>query len=272
MLKLGDTTVSSRLFTGSGLFPSPEVMREAVVASGSEVLTVSLRRQSAGSNAGDAFFDLIKQTGAHILPNTAGCHTVKEAVTTAQMAREVFGTNWVKLEVIGDDYTLQPDTTRTVEAARILVSEGFEVFPYTTEDLIVALRLVEAGCKIVMPWASPIGSGQGLLNVFALETLRKRLPDTTLVVDAGIGKPSDAAFAMELGFDAVLVNSAIALATEPVAMGKAFRGAVEAGRTAFEAGLMEKRDFASPSTPVLGTPFWAQESESTKNGKDGGPS
>lgn len=259
MLHLGDKTVTSRLFTGSGLFSSPEVMREAVVASESEVLTVSLRRQSATSNAGDAFFELIKSTGAHILPNTAGCHTVREAVATAHMAREVFQTNWVKLEVIGDEYTLQPDTAKTVEAARTLIADGFEVFPYTTEDLVAAKQLVDAGCKIVMPWGSPIGSGQGLANPNALRTIRARLPDTILVVDAGIGRPSDAALALEMGYDAVLVNSAIALATDPVAMGRAFRDAVNAGRTAFESGIMEQRDFASPSTPTIGTPFWQQE-------------
>lgn len=260
MLSIAGQSIKSRLFTGSGLFPSPQTMQEAVVAAASQVLTVSLRRQSAGSDAGDAFFELIRETGAHILPNTAGCHTVAEAVTTAHMAREVFDTNWIKLEVIGDEYTLQPDTAELVEAARILVQDGFEVFPYTTEDLIVAQRLIEVGCKIVMPWASPIGSGQGLLNPFALELLRERLPDTLLVVDAGIGRPSDAARAMELGYDAVLVNSAIALASEPVKMGEAFRDAVRAGRTAYEAGIMEKRNLASPSTPTMGTPFWQNES------------
>ena len=253
---IADVQLRSRLFTGSGLFPSPQRMRDAVLASGSEVLTVSVRRQAAGNDTGDAFFELVRSTGAHILPNTAGCRSAGEAVTTARMAREIFGTHWVKLEVIGDDYTLQPDTAQTVEAARTLVADGFEVFPYTTEDLIVAQRLVEAGCRVVMPWGSPIGSGQGLLNPFALETLRARLPDTILVVDAGIGRPSDAARAMELGYDAVLVNSAIALASEPEAMAAAFRDAVVAGRAAWEAGIMEKRDLAAPSTPVVGTPFW----------------
>jgi thiazole synthase len=193
-----------------------------------------------------------------VLPNTAGCRTVQEAVTTARMARELFGTNWIKLEVIGDDYTLQPDTAALVEAAGILAAEGFEVLPYTTEDLIVAQRLVEAGCRVVMPWGSYIGSGQGLVNRFGLKTLRSRLPDAVLVVDAGLGKPSEAAQAMEMGFDAVLVNSGIALARDPVGMARAFADAVRAGRSAFEAGLMSPRDMASPSTPTLGTPFWHQ--------------
>ncbi len=253
---LADITLSSRLFTGSALFDSPDVMQQAIRASGSQVVTVSLRRQRPDDQAGRRFWELIRGLDVHVLPNTAGCRSVKEAVTTAHMARDVFDTHWVKLEVIGDDYTLQPDTAGLIEAARLLVRDGFEVFPYTTEDLIVAHRLVEAGCRIVMPWASPIGSGQGILNRYALETMRKRLPDITLVVDAGIGKPSDAAIALELGYDAVLVNSAIALARDPVTMATAFRHAVEAGRAGYEAGTMSPRDMASPSTPTLGTPFW----------------
>jgi thiazole synthase len=177
-------------------------------------------------------------------------------VTTAELARELFGTPWIKLEVIGDDETLQPDVVALVEAAGILQRDGFEVFPYTTEDLSVANRLVDAGCRVVMPWASPIGSGQGITNRNALETLRARLPDVTLIVDAGLGAPSHAAEAMELGYDGVLLNTAIAKANDPVGMARAFALAVEAGRTGYEAGLMPPRDFASPSTPVVGTPFW----------------
>ncbi len=175
------------------------------------------------------------------------------------MARELFGTNWIKLEVIGDDYTLQPDTNALVEAAGILVREGFDVLPYTTEDLIVAQRLVEAGCRVVMPWGSYIGSGRGLVNEFGLRTMRERLPGATLIVDAGLGKPSEAARALEMGFDAVLVNSAIALARDPVGMARAFARAVEAGRDGYESGLMPTREFAAPSTPTLGTPFWHAE-------------
>ena len=256
MWTLGDQQLYNRLLMGTALFPSPDVMAEAIRASATEVVTVALRRQVPGDRAGEGFWELIRQLDVRVLPNTAGCHTVEEAVTTAQMARELFATHWIKLEVIGDDYTLQPDPVALVEAARVLNREGFEVFPYTTEDLIVAQRLVEAGCHIVMPWASPIGSGRGVMNPYLLKTLRARLPDTTLIVDAGIGRPSDAAHVMELGFDGVLINSAIALADDPVEMGMAFRTAVQAGRKGFEAGIMEPRETASPSTPVVGTPFW----------------
>jgi thiazole synthase len=191
-----------------------------------------------------------------VLPNTAGCKSVREAVTTAKLARELFNTSWIKLEVIADDETLQPDVVGLVEAANILIKDGFEVFPYCTEDLSVATKLVEAGCKVVMPWASPIGSARGIVNRDSLKLLRARLPDITLVVDAGIGAPSHAAQALELGFDAVLLNTAVAKAEHPVAMANAFRLAIEAGRTGCLAGLMDARDFASPSTPVVGTPFW----------------
>jgi thiazole synthase len=255
-LVLAGKTLASRLFIGSALYPNPEVMVAAIRASGAAVVTVALRRQNPTAKSGQRFWELIRALPVQVLPNTAGCRTVKEAVTTAQMARELFGTNWIKLEVIGDDYTLQPDTLQTLEAAQQLVRDGFEVLPYTTEDLVVAQRLVEAGCRVVMPWASPIGSGQGLLNPYALATLRARLPDVTLVVDAGLGKPSDAARALELGFDACLVNSAIALAKNPEAMAHGFRLAVEAGRLAYRAGLMPARELANPSTPTLGTPFW----------------
>src|SRR5580700_9938513 len=247
---------SSRLLIGSALYPSPAVMQQAIRASGAEIVTVSLRREAAGGKAGNAFWSLIRELGVTVLPNTAGCRTVREAVTTAKLARELFGTPWIKLEVIADDETLQPDVVGLVEAAAILVKDGFEVFPYCTEDLGAALRLVDAGCRVVMPWASPIGSAKGIINRDALKLLRDRLPDITLVVDAGLGAPSHAAQALELGYDAVLLNTAIAKAADPVAMAGAFKSGVEAGRTAFEAGLMDARDFASPSTPVVGTPFW----------------
>jgi thiazole synthase len=204
---------------------------------------------------------MIKGLNLNILPNTAGCRTASESITTACMARELFGTNWVKLEVIGDDYTLQPNPFELVEAAKSLIAEGFEVFPYTTDDLIVAQRLVEVGCKIIMPWAAPIGSGQGLTDRRALETLRARLPDTTLIVDAGIGKPSHAVQVMEMGYDGVLINSAVALATDPIGMAKAFALAVECGRQGCLSGPMEERQMASPSTPTVGTPFWHRKAE-----------
>jgi len=256
MLKFYDTEFTSRLLIGTALYPSPAVMQQAIRAAGSDIVTVSVRRETSGGKTGDAFWSLIRELGVTVLPNTAGCKSVREAVTTAQLARELFGTARIKLEVIADDETLQPDVVGLVEAAAILIKDGFEVFPYCTEDLGVAQRLVDAVCRVVMPWASPIGSARGIINRTALELLRARLPDIALVVDAGLGAPSHAAEALELGFDAVLLNTAIAKAADPVAMARAFRLAVDAGRAGFEAGLMGPRDFASPSTPVIGTPFW----------------
>ena len=201
------------------------------------------------------FYRLIQASGARLWPNTAGCKTAREAVTLARMSRELFATNWIKLEVIGDDYTLQPDPFELVTAARELAAEGFEVFPYCTDDLVTCQRLLDAGCRILMPWGAPIGSGQGLLNPTALRTLRARLPDVPLVVDAGIGSPKDAVEAMELGFDAVLLNSAVAQAHDPVVMARAFRLAIESGRLAYEAGVMARQEMAVPTTPVTGRPF-----------------
>ena len=249
--------LGSRLFLGTAQYPSPAILARAVEAAAVEVVTVSLRRESGAARAGQGFWSIIQGLGVRVLPNTAGCHSVKEAVTTAQMARELFGTPWIKLEVIGDHDTLQPDVFGLVEAARILAADGFHVFPYTTEDLIVAERLLDAGCRVLMPWGAPIGSGRGLANPVALRTLRGRYPDVPLVVDAGIGLPSHAAQAMELGFDAVLLNTAVAKAGDPVQMAGAFRRAVEAGREGYLAGPMGERDMAVPSTPVLGTAFRA---------------
>ncbi|HWK00041.1 MAG TPA: thiazole synthase [Xanthobacteraceae bacterium] len=256
MLKFYGEQISSRLLIGTALYPSPAIMQDAIRASGAEIVTVSIRRETAGGKTGDGFWSLIRELGTKILPNTAGCRSAKEAIATAQLARELFGTPWVKLEVIGDDETLQPDVIGLVEAARELSNDGFKVFPYCTEDLTVAGRLIDAGCEVIMPWASPIGSAKGIVNPFALKTLRARFPNVPMVVDAGLGAPSHAAQAMELGYDAVLLNTAIAKAADPVGMAKAFRFAVEAGRAGLEAGLMEPRDLASPSTPVVGTPFW----------------
>jgi thiazole synthase len=245
-------TLASRLLLGTSQYPSPAILAEAVRASGAEAVTVSLRREAARLREGQDFWRLIRELGVRVLPNTAGCHSAKEAVTTAEMAREIFGTSWIKLEVIGEADTLQPDVFGLVEAARILSEDGFEVFPYMTEDLVVAERLVEAGCKALMPWGSPIGSGKGLNNVFGLRALRAHFPEIPLIVDAGIGLPSHAAAAMELGYDAVLINTAVAKAGDPAAMAKAFARAVEAGRAAYFAGPIEPRDMAAPSTPVLG--------------------
>jgi thiazole synthase len=255
MLELYGTALASRLLLGSARYPSPAVLTEAIRAARAEVVTVSLRREAAGERAGQGFWSIIRGLNVRVLPNTAGCHTVKEAVTTAHMAREVFATRWVKLEVIGEDDTLQPDVFALTEAARILNAEGFEVFPYTTEDLVVADRLLAAGCRVLMPWGSPIGSGRGLNNLFALSALRAHFPGVPLIIDAGLGVPSHAARAMELGFDAVLVNTAVAQATDPVAMAGAFAQAVAAGHAARLAGPIEARDFAAPSTPVVGRAF-----------------
>ncbi len=255
MLRLYDAEIGSRLLLGTSRYPSPAVLAEAIRLSGTEVVTVSLRRESSGERAGQGFWSLIRALPVRVLPNTAGCHSVKEAVTTAQMAREVFNTRWIKLEVIGEDDTLQPDVFGLVEAARILCAEGFEVFPYTTEDLVVAERLLAAGCRVLMPWGAPIGSGRGLNNLFGLAALRAHFPDVPLIIDAGIGVPSHAAQALELGFDAVLINTAVAEARDPARMAAAFAQAVQAGRAAREAGPMVPRDMAEPSTPVIGKAF-----------------
>lgn len=244
--------LKSRLLLGTSRYPSPAVLERAVKASGADVVTVSLRRESGAGRAGQAFWSLIQSMGVRVLPNTAGCHSVKEAVTTAHMARELFDTPWIKLEVIGEADTLQPDVFGLVEAARVLSEEGFEVFPYTTEDLVVAERLVEAGCRVLMPWGAPIGSARGLNNVYGLRSMRAHFPDIPLVVDAGLGVPSHAAAAMELGYDAVLLNTAVAEAGDPVEMARAFALGVEAGRAAYLARPMEPRDMAVPSTPVIG--------------------
>ena len=254
-MRVYGTELGSRLLLGTAQYPSPAVLAEAVKASGAEVVTVSLRRESGAARAGQGFWSLVRELGARVLPNTAGCRTPKEAIATARMAREVFGTSWIKLEVIGDEDTLQPDLFGLVEAARVLTAEGFEVFPYTTEDAVAAERLLEAGCQVLMPWGAPIGSGRGLNNIFALRALRARFPEVPMVIDAGLGLPSHAAQAMELGFDAVLLNTAVAKAGDPVRMARAFRLAVEAGREAYLADPMEPRDMAAPSTPVLGTAF-----------------
>ncbi|QCB44620.1 thiazole synthase [Hydrogenophaga sp. PAMC20947] len=248
------TTFDSRLLLGSAGYPSPRVLTESIAASGTQVVTVGLRRTLAA--AGDnGFVDAILEQGVRLLPNTAGCRTAREAITLAHMARELYGTPWLKLEVVGDEHTLQPDPWGTVEAAAQLIKDGFAVFPYCTDDLVTCQRLLDVGCEVLMPWGAPIGSGQGLINPFALRTLRARLPKVPLIVDAGIGAPSHAAHAMELGFDAVLLNSAVSQAVDPVRMARSFGLAIDAGRSAFEAGVMAPQDMAVASTPVSGHPF-----------------
>jgi len=232
------------------------VLLAAVERAQPAMLTASLRRQTgAGGEASQSFWNLLREAKVPVLPNTAGCHSLQEAITTAEMAREVFNTDWIKLELIGDDYTLQPDTLNLPEAASRLIKAGFKVLPYCTEDLVLCQRLVDVGCQAVMPWAAPIGTGKGPVNPSALRTLRERL-SVPLIVDAGLGLPSHACQVMEWGYDAVLLNTAVALAQEPVVMAGAFADAVQAGHNAFLAGAMQAQDTAQPSTPVLGTPFW----------------
>lgn len=250
-------TLNSRLLLGSAGYPSPQVLREAIRASQAQVVTVGLKRALA-AGADNGFVAIVRealaQGQARLLPNTAGCRSAREAIELSRMARELYDTPWIKLEVIGDEYTLQPDPAQTVEAARQLVKEGFVVWPYCTDDLVTCRRLLDAGCAVLMPWGAPIGSGQGLTDPFALRTLRARLPDAILIVDAGIGAPSHAAQAMEMGFDGVLLNSAVALSGDPVRMAQAFAWAVQAGRQARRAGLIAPQDFAVASTPVAGAP------------------
>lgn len=257
-LNIYGEAINSRLLIGTALYPSPDIMTQSIEASGAGVVTVSLRRQQS-AEAGDDFWQLIKNTGLKILPNTAGCHSVKEAVTLAQMCREVFATDWIKLELIGDDYNLQPDPFALLEATEILINDGFKVLPYCTDDLVLCQRLNDLGCEVLMPWGAPIGTGKGLLNSYNLKTIRERLPNTTLIVDAGLGLPSHACQALELGYDAVLLNSAIAGAGCPITMSRAFKAAVEAGRFAYNAKAMPEKDLAAPSTPTMGMPFWHQQ-------------
>lgn len=248
--------LESRLLLGTARYPSPDVMAQAVRASGTGVVTVGMRRQSPEDSSGRAAWEQIAGLDCLLLPNTAGCHSAREAVTLAEMSRELFETDWLKLEVIGDDYTLQPDPFELVEAARTLIARGFRIFAYTTDDLVLCMRLRDLGCEVIMPWAAPIGTGRGLVNPRALVTLRERLPDVSLVVDAGLGVPSHAARAMELGYDGVLLNTAVARAIDPPMMAGAFAAGVRAGRAAYLAGAMPESDVAVPSTPVVGTPFW----------------
>ena len=255
MKKFYGVEIESPLMLGTAQYPSPSILISCFKKSKASVATVSLRRESSASDSGNNFWSIIKELNVRILPNTAGCHTVKEAVTTAHMAREIFNTKWIKLEVIGEEDTLQPDVFGLVEASKILSDDGFEVFPYTTEDLVVADKLLNAGCKVLMPWGSPIGSGQGLNNIFGLKALRSHFPDIPMVIDAGIGLPSHATRAMELGFDAILLNTAIAKAGDPVTMAEAFSYAVLSGSLGKEADPMEPRDMAVPSTPIFGKAF-----------------
>ena len=256
-LVLYGQTFQSRMLLGTTRYPSPATLKAAVERARPAMVTAALRRIGTGTadTGRNSFWELLRELDVPVLPNTAGCHSAKEAITTSHMAREVFGTPWIKLEVIGDDYTLQPDTLNLVATAEQLIRDGFHVLPYCTEDLVLCQRLVDVGCQAVMPWAAPIGTGRGPVNPYALQVLRERLK-VPLLVDAGLGLPSHACQVMEWGFDGVLLNTAVALAQDPVAMAGAFAQATDAGRTAWRAGAMQAQQTAQPSTPVLGTPFW----------------
>jgi thiazole synthase len=248
--QIAGRTFTSRLIVGTGKYRSHEEMKEAHRASGAEMVTVAVRRVPLDRSA-ESFLDHLDPR-LTILPNTAGCYTAQEAVRTARLAREALQTDLVKLEVIGDQLTLFPDNEQTLEAARVLVKEGFTVLPYFTDDLVMAKKLLDAGCAAVMPLAAPIGSGLGVQNPANLAIMREQLPDATIIVDAGVGTASDAAVAMELGADAVLMNTAIAEARNPGQMATAMRLGIEAGRLAYLAGRMPKRLYASASSPPAG--------------------
>ena len=241
---------TSRLIIGTGKYRSYEEMRAAHAASGAEMVTVAVRRVPLDRSS-ESFLDHL-DPALQILPNTAGCYSADDAVRTARLAREALQTDLVKLEVIGDQTTLFPDNEQTLEAARILVKEGFIVLPYFNDDLIMAKKLLDAGCAGIMPLAEPIGSGLGVQNPANLRIMREQLPDTTIIVDAGVGTASDAAIAMELGADGVLMNTAIAEAVDPAKMGTAMKLAIQAGRLAYQAGRMPKRLYASASSPLQG--------------------
>jgi thiazole synthase len=247
-LTIGRTTVTSRLLLGTGGVTSLDVLERAIVASGTDVVTLALRR--VDPTASGSVLDVVERTGVRVLPNTAGCHTAAEAVTTARLAREAFGVDWVKLEVVADERTLLPDPVELLDAAETLVDEGFDVLAYTSDDPVVARRLAWLGCAAVMPLGAPIGSGAGIRNPYNIRIVREEVTDVPVILDAGIGTASDAALAMELGCDAVLLASAVTRARDPEAMAHAMRHAVEAGRLAAGAGRIPQRLYAEASTTM----------------------
>ena len=251
LLRIGPYTLRSRLILGTGKYPTPEMVREALEASGTELVTVSVRRVDLNAPAKDPVLGFLDTARYKILPNTAACYTAEEAIRTARLARASGLSNLIKLEVIGDPKTLLPDTEALLRATETLVKEGFVVMPYTNDDPVVAKRLVEAGAACVMPLAAPIGSGQGILNPLNIRFILEAVK-VPVIVDAGVGAASDAAIAMELGVDGLLMNTAVAQARDPVAMARAMRLAVEAGRLAFQAGRIPKKPYASASSTETG--------------------
>jgi len=250
-LKIGEFEFHSRLFTGTGKYPNLETARKALEASGCDVVTVAIRRVDLTATGADSIMTVLRQGKYTILPNTAGCYTAADAIRTARLAREILDTPLIKLEVIGDEKTLFPDVPATLQAAKTLVDEGFTVLPYFNDDPVAARRLEDLGCAAVMPLAAPIGSGLGVRNPFNIEIIAQhaRVP---VIVDAGVGTASDAAVAMELGVSGVLMNTAIAGAKDPVRMARAMKAAVQAGRDAFLAGRIERKLYATASSPLKG--------------------
>lgn len=250
-LKIADKEFASRLILGTSRYPNPNVMLDALEASGTEMVTVAIRRINLTDGSRESLISLLKQKGLQILPNTAGCYTAHEAVLTAKLAREALGTNWIKLEVIGDDETLFPDVSELLKGAEKLLSEGFVVLPYCNDDPVTCKKLSDMGCAAVMPLGAPIGSGMGIRNPYNIQIIRE-LVTVPLIIDAGVGTASDVAIAMELGCDGVLLNTAVAQAKHPVAMARAVKLAAEAGRLAYEAGRIPRKLFALASSPVEG--------------------
>ncbi len=250
-LEIAGRSWSSRLIIGTGGFQSLDVMKDAIAATGAEIATVALRR--VDPTARGSIMSVLEELGCFLLPNTAGCYTAQDAVLTARLAREAFETDWVKLEVIGDDRTLLPDATELLDAAETLIDDGFVVLPYANDDPILNARLEQLGCAAVMPLGAPIGSGMGIRNPYNLSIIVENA-SVPVVCDAGVGTASDATIAMELGCDGVLMASAIARAEQPVKMARAMRSAIEAGRLAYEAGRMPQRRYAQASTPTTGLP------------------
>src|SRR5437667_2339138 len=252
VLRIGDREFRSRLFVGTGKYRSFQEMARCHAASGAEVVTVAVRRVNLTDKTKESLVDYIDRSKVFILPNTAACYSADEAIRTAMLAREVGLSNWVKLEVIGDQKTLFPDNEGLLEATRVLVKEGFVVLPYTNDDLVNARKLIDAGAAAVMPLGAPIGSGLEIQNTTNLRIMRETITEVPLIVDAGVGTASDAAIAMELGYDGVLMNTAIAAAEDSVKMARAMKLSVEAGRLAYEAGRMPKRLYATASSPLAG--------------------
>src|SRR5881409_1863866 len=251
-LVIAGRAFASRLIVGTGKYRSFQEMARAHAASGADMITVAVRRVNLTERSKESLLDYIDRDKIFILPNTAGCYTADEAIRTARLAREVGLSNWVKLEVIGDQQTLFPDTEQLLEATRVLVKEGFVVLPYTNDDLIAARKLIDAGAAAVMPLAAPIGSGLGIQNPVNLRIFREMITEVPVIVDAGVGTASDATIAMELGADGVLMNTAIAAAEDSVKMARAMNLAVESGRLAFESGRMERKLYATASSPLAG--------------------